>query len=178
MPVLVVHPRSEQYHLSLGYLGTSQYIPLCQYFLYIPCPSSTICPWDILGHPRISHYASTSRTSQVRVVPFILETSWDIPGCPPGCPSTLLQPSTVCPWNILGHPRISHYASTSPTSQVRAVPFIQGTSWDIPGFPITPVLLVHPRSEQYHLSLGHLGTSQDFPLCQYIPLLQCYQARE
>lgn len=31
--------------------------------------------------------------------------------------------------------------------------------WDIPGFPTMPVPLLHPQSEQYHLSLGHPRTS-------------------
>ena len=142
MPVLLLHPRSEQYHLSLGHLGTSQDFPLRQYFSYIPGPSSTICPWDILGHPTT--------------------------------PVLLVHPRSEQYHLSLGHPRISHYASTSRISQVRAVPFVLETSWDIPGRPTTPVLLVHPRSEQYYLSLRHLGISQYIPLWQHFSCMYVY----
>ena len=214
MPVLL-HPRSEQYYLSEGHLGTSQDFPLRQYFSYIPGPSSTICPWDSrishyasplhprseqyhlsLGYLGTSHYTSTSRTSQVRAVPFVLGISWDIPlrqyfSYIPGLSSTscrwdfpgfptmlvlLVHPRSEQYHLSLGHPRTSHYTSTSRTSQVRAVPFVLGTSWDIPRRPTTPVLLIHPRSEQYYLSLRHLGISQYFQLwqhfsCMYVCIL-------
>ena len=42
------------------------------------------------------------------------------------------------------------------------------------GHPNTPVLLIHPRSEQYYLSLRHLGISQYVQLWQHFSCMYVY----
>ena len=171
MLVLLVHPRSEQYHLSLGHLGTSHYASTSRTSQVRAVSFVLGTSWDIPGFPTMPVY--TSPTSQVRAVPFVLGISWDIPlrqyfSYIPGLSSN------SCPWDILGHPRTSHYASTSRTSQVRAVPFVLETSWDFPVRPTMAALLMHVCvyiTKWYHCPrnvVGYLKTFRTFMYKSYL----------